>query len=67
MNGHITTTIKNCARCQGDHSELVFSKLSHPMVVEFEVDGLEGKRTYHYWAMCPDKQEPILMEVSNTA
>ena len=67
MNGTLTVTIKHCARCQGTHPDLVFAKLAHPMVVEFELDGLEGKRTYHYWAMCPANQEPILMEVSETA
>lgn len=37
------------------------------MVVEFDIDGLEGKRVFHYWAMCPIKQEPVLLEVSDAA
>jgi hypothetical protein len=67
MNGTVTTTVKKCARCHGNHQDLAFHKLTHPMVVDFEIDGFEGKRTYHYWAMCPEKNEPILMEVSETA
>lgn len=67
MNGTLIVSIKNCARCAEDHPDMTFHRLHRPMVVDFELDGLEGRRTYQYWAMCPKQQEPILMEVSSTA
>jgi len=47
-------TIKNCARCQKDHIELCF----FPLAGE-PVEGIEGN--YTHWAMCPNKQQPILL------
>jgi hypothetical protein len=67
MNGTLVVTIKKCARCLETHPDLTFSRLDNPMIVEFDIDGLEGKRVFHYWAMCPIKQEPVLLEVSDAA
>jgi hypothetical protein len=46
--------IVGCARCHGDgHKDLVFYKLTHPMVTNDDV--------YSHWAECPTNGEPIML------
>ena len=45
------TKVENCARCGGNHAEIVFKKFTHP------------PERYTYWAICPTNGEPILMLV----
>lgn len=47
--GVAVTSIKGCARCGGDHFNVIFSKLTHP------VDELT------HFAPCPTNGQPILM------
>jgi len=49
-------TIRNCARCQGTHENVMFEKL-----VGEPIDGVEGD--YTHWAMCPEKMQPIVLAV----
>lgn len=53
-----TTNIRNCARCDGDHDQLVFKKLSRPFAPR-EAAPIE----WTHWAPCPTNGEPILMRV----
>lgn len=43
------TDIRNCARCGGNHEDLLFWKLRAPCL------------EYQYWCPCPDNGEPILL------
>ncbi len=53
-----TIDVKQCARCEGEHPQLVFSKFSRPYQAEVhEVSAPWG------FALCPTNQEPILLEV----
>ncbi len=45
----ITVTIKSCARCGGDHYDLVFKEMA------------ESSGEYTHFAMCPELSEPILL------
>jgi hypothetical protein len=42
-------SVKSCARCGEDH--------------EVDFQPLDNHETYTHWAMCPNKEQPILMEV----
>ena len=48
----IMSDISSCARCQGDHLCLVFTRLTHPAGPNDE---------WTYWAPCPKNNEPILL------
>ena len=50
----VKVTIRNCARCQRDHIDLHF----YPLAGE-PVEGIEGN--YTHWAVCPNKQQPVLL------
>lgn len=41
--------VRGCQRCGGDHSHVLFKKLSNPPDV------------WKWWSTCPDKLEPILL------
>jgi len=43
--------VKSCARCGKDHEVEMFSLDKHP--------------DYNHWAMCPNKNQPILINVVN--
>jgi len=45
----ITTSLKHCARCGGNHKELIFHKFTIPA------------HDYTHWCMCPKLNEPILL------
>ena len=47
----LITTVKDCSRCGKDHADLKFRKFHKPA----------GE--YQYWAMCPNRQEPVLLAV----
>jgi hypothetical protein len=47
-------TITNCARCGGDHPDLVFTKLARPILDE-----------YTHWAACPKTGEPVIMQITD--
>ena len=51
--------VENCARCGLKHYGLLFERLENP-IVDF------GAK-WTYWAMCPIKQQPILLKVSEVA
>lgn len=51
QTGLVIPVIKNCQRCGKDHVFLLFSKLDNPA------------DEWGWWAMCPVKNQPILMMV----
>jgi hypothetical protein len=48
--------IIRCSRCGKDHKDLLFKEFVNPVYTE--------ERTYNYWGMCPENNEPILMVVT---
>lgn len=52
----ISVNLRSCARCGGDHNNLVFAKFTRSL----EVDGHD----FTHWCMCPSVAQPILMEVT---
>jgi hypothetical protein len=51
-----TTSIRGCARCDGDgHEDVVWEPFTHP------VEDTDGTLWTH-WAPCPTNGEPILMK-----
>lgn len=53
----ITTTVSDCARCNGTHENLEFKPLTnHP------IDGF----TFTHWAICPTMDEPLLLKLVQT-
>ena len=50
----ITTTVRSCARCGGDHAALEFLPISNPAP------------DFTHWAMCPTVHQPIIMLVKST-
>lgn len=53
----VTTTIRNCARCNKDHRDLLFTALTYPIE---DTDGT----LWSFWAKCPTNGEPILLKLS---
>ncbi len=49
--------VQGCARCGGDHQDMVFEKLTRPIYSR-------GVLAANYWAPCPSNGEPILNRVS---
>ena len=49
--GFLTVDLKHCARCGGDHEQLVFRALTQPTH-----DG------WTHWTPCPANGEPILLK-----
>jgi len=49
--------IKNCARCQQEHTDMKFSPFNIPIRL--------GNRRYTHWTICPNTKEPIILEVVN--
>jgi len=47
----LITDVSDCARCRGDHTKLVFARMTHPA----------GEWTH--WAPCPANNEPVMMQV----
>lgn len=58
----IITNIKNCARCGGDHSEVIGAKLTIPFSPPEA-----APVTWTHWAMCPSNGEPILIKIGDGA
>lgn len=50
----ILADIKHCARCNNDHEQLEFRKLTNPVV---DCDDV----TWEWWSLCPYSGEPILL------
>lgn len=50
-----TIRIEHCARCNGVHEQVRFSRFLRPV------------NQYEYWALCPTTKEPILMELTFTS
>ena len=46
----MTINVNQCARCGGNHTALIFTKLSGAPVGDCE-----------YWSMCPTLSQPILL------
>lgn len=55
----MSTLIKNCARCGGEHT-VVFKGFSKPIL------GDDDEVLFTHFALCPTNGEPILMLVINT-
>lgn len=49
--------IRHCARCNGDHDQMEFFKLTNPVIAD------DGKILYTYWGPCPTNQEPVMMHI----
>jgi len=47
----INVDVSKCARCQGDHFGLIFTKLTN------------AADEYAYWASCPTSSQPILLRL----
>jgi hypothetical protein len=45
--------IKNCARCSGEHEDLMCASFTRPVAKE--------SGGYTHWALCPNTGEPILI------
>lgn len=54
----IRTTLHACARCKGDHAEMLFTKFHRPVVDD---DGT----VWGWWALCPATGEPVLMKTDS--
>lgn len=54
-------SIKNCARCKGNHERLEIKKLTHP--VTQQAVGYDELTLYTHWALCPTNEEPIMVLV----
>lgn len=46
-----------CARCGGDHEDVVFKAFDRPVIVD-------GTPRYHRWGTCPASHDPILMTLT---
>lgn len=54
------TNIKGCARCGGDHGEVIASKLSIPFAPP------EARPVvWTHWFPCPSNGEPVLLVVTD--
>lgn len=55
LDGHMTVTIWNCARCNKDHNDLDFVPL------------LNATDEWKWFAICPITEQPILLrkEITN--
>lgn len=53
----IVPQIKNCARCKGDHSNVKFKKLTHP------IESDDSNLSDTHWSPCPTNGEPILLRI----
>lgn len=51
MKSRLKVNVNCCARCGGDHQDVVFKKFTR-------VNG-----HYSHWAPCPNIGEPILMKI----
>lgn len=51
VSNAVWTDVKSCARCGGDHDNLVFIKFTNPI------------DEWTHFALCPYNEEPILMKV----
>jgi len=49
-------SIKNCARCTGEHEDILCASFTRPVEL---VDG-----GYTHWALCPNTGEPILIVIT---
>ena len=66
MRDPVITSMNCCARCQKEHKELSFNKLTHPIIGENQTGTMDlyaGPRPvlFTHWALCPENGEPILM------
>jgi hypothetical protein len=52
--------IIRCARCSGDHPQLMTAKLTRPFAPP-EANGIE----WTHWAPCPSNGEPIMVFIPN--
>lgn len=50
----ILTDVKHCARCNDDHEQLEFRKLTNPIT---DCDDV----VWEWWSLCPYCGEPILL------
>ena len=50
--------IQHCARCEGNHADLEFTRLRLPVKAGACV-------MYEYWAPCPTTGEPIMLALSD--
>ena len=57
----ITTAVRSCARCGGNHEPRDYQPLQRPME---PVEGEVGP-TWTHWALCPTTGEPVLMTVAD--
>jgi hypothetical protein len=46
------TAVKTCARCGGNHREILFRKFKQP---------IQADKVWTHWGICPKTHEPILM------
>lgn len=60
MNNHLMVDIHDCARCGGDHDQLVFIGFTAPIT---DSDGT----IWNYWSLCPLLGEPVLLRVATQA
>ena len=60
--GDLCTSVKHCARCGGNHDDVLFRQLSRPVVVS----GEERDTELTHWAPCPVNGDPILLRVVST-
>ena len=49
--------LRSCARCGGEHRDLLFKKLTRPIL------GKSNAPLYTHWAPCPATGEPVLNRV----
>lgn len=58
--GTIVSSVYNCARCHGNHDELSFKEMIHPIMYD-DARGI-GTVFASHWALCPTSSDPILLE-----
>ena len=49
-------SVSNCARCEGNHDDLPFTRFERPIV-----DQGEPGYTWTHWSICPTSGDPILL------
>jgi hypothetical protein len=53
----LLASVRGCARCGGDHDNVVWKALTRPIV---DNDAVVGVITWTHWCPCPTNGEPIL-------
>jgi hypothetical protein len=54
-NNFLYIDINNCARCEENHTHVLFKRFKNSLIVENHI--------FNYWGICPVTSEPILLKI----